>query len=280
MRQVFTSPRLANVEAVAQLLEEAGIETTVRNGRSYKGRFDRGMSYRDTGTAEQAAVWVMRAEDQPRARQMLREAGLLDSTRPDQQRESFLPEHLRTGGATREPTKRWLSPGRLKVMLLLAIAVVMGMVTLWQRRPEPPAPAPTQATASQPRAVVDNTVVTPLRTAAPGVQRVDVPSALAVMLLERAGRERGFERACVQIDDATPVERVQELLADAKDAPKLAECVDGGTLPRIEIDDYRTDGSGEGRVHVRIQHGKRITDQQIDVARSGHEWRVTGSTRP
>ena len=37
MRQVFSSPRLENVERVSQLLEEAGIETRITHGRSYKG---------------------------------------------------------------------------------------------------------------------------------------------------------------------------------------------------------------------------------------------------
>ena len=74
MRQVFTSPRLTNVEAVAALLEEAGIATKITNGPSYRGKFDRGMSYRDTGGDNQAAVWVMRSEDQPRAREMLEAA--------------------------------------------------------------------------------------------------------------------------------------------------------------------------------------------------------------
>ena len=77
MRQVFTSPRLANVESVAKLLEDAGIATKISNGRSYRGKFDRGVRYRDTGGENQAAVWVIRSEDQPRAREMLREAGLL-----------------------------------------------------------------------------------------------------------------------------------------------------------------------------------------------------------
>ena len=33
---------------------------------------------------QQPSVWVMRAEDQPRARELLREAGLLATTRPGQ----------------------------------------------------------------------------------------------------------------------------------------------------------------------------------------------------
>ena len=38
MRQVFSSLRLENVEAVATLLRDAGIEVRITNGRSYKGK--------------------------------------------------------------------------------------------------------------------------------------------------------------------------------------------------------------------------------------------------
>ena len=47
MRQVFSSPRLENVERVAALLREAGIETRVTQARSYKGGLRGDFSYRD-----------------------------------------------------------------------------------------------------------------------------------------------------------------------------------------------------------------------------------------
>ena len=187
MRQVFSSPRLANVEAVAKLLEEAGIAIKITNGRSYRGNFDRGISYRGGGEDGHAAVWVTRSEDQPRARQMLRDAGLLDSTRPDQQRDSFLPDHLRMGGAKTVSSGRWLSPGRLKVLLLIAIALVMGLAALWQRRSDPtPATTvvtPTRTLANIPAPTTPNPDVLNARNAAPVIQRVDVPSALATLLI-------------------------------------------------------------------------------------------------
>jgi hypothetical protein len=45
MRQVFTSPRLENVEGVAQLLREAGVEIKVSDARSYKKVSRREFSY-------------------------------------------------------------------------------------------------------------------------------------------------------------------------------------------------------------------------------------------
>lgn len=280
MRQVFTSPRLANVEAVAQLLEDAGIATKISNGRSYRGKFDRGMSYREgSGEGNQAAVWVLRSEDQPQARAMLREAGLLDSTRPDRQRDSFLPEHLRVGGSQAVSAKRWLSPGRLKMLLLIGIAFAMMLITLWQRRPT--APVATSNTVSNPAPVVQGPTVLAARTAAPVVQRVDVPSALATLLLGRAAGERGIAEACVRIDEEAPSDRVVELLAKAG-KPKPAEaarCGEDTKLPRIDIDEYMTDGSGVGTVRMRIHQGAMRIDQRFDVERQGHDWRVTGSTR-
>ena len=45
MRQVFTSTRLENVEGVAKLLGEHGIETKITQGRSWKGNSRREFSY-------------------------------------------------------------------------------------------------------------------------------------------------------------------------------------------------------------------------------------------
>lgn len=282
MRQVFTSPRLPNVEAVATLLEEAGIATKITNGRSYRGKFDRGISYRDSGnTDHQAAVWVVHSEDQPRAREMLRAAGLLDSTRPDQQRDSFLPEHLRVGGTQSVAHTRWLSPGRLKVLLLIAIALVMAMVVVWQRRPESkPAVA---ATPTAGNVAPQGPGVLAARNVAPVVQRVDVPSALAAMLISRAASERDIQEVCVMIDEATPSQRVVTLLSGMRSSPHLADaaqCGESSDLPRIRIDDYLTDGSGTGTVRMRVSRGNLRVDQRYDVAREGFDWHVTGSSQP
>lgn len=285
MRQVFSSPRLSNVEAVAELLEGAGIAIKITNGRSYRGNFDRGISYRGGGEDGHAAVWVTRSEDQPRARQMLREAGLLDSTRPDQQRDSFLPDHLRMGGAKPVTSGRWLSPGRLKVLLLIAIALVMGLAALWQRRsdPAPEVVAPTTRTLAHiPAPAASAPDVLSARNAAPVIQRVDVPSALATLLIAHAANQRDFDKVCVQVDDAAPSERTLTLLADLSNAPSLApaaQCTEASKLPSIRIDDYQTDGSGSGMVRMRIQQGKLRVDQRFDVIREGHDWRIIGNTR-
>lgn len=82
MRQIFSSQRLENVEGVARLLNENGIETYISDGRSYKGNRRGGFSYSaGRGAGSTPGVWVVKAEDQTRARELLREAGLLESSR-------------------------------------------------------------------------------------------------------------------------------------------------------------------------------------------------------
>ena len=84
MRKVFSSPRLENVDRVEALLAEIGIETYITNRD--KLRRDRMRSFSYTARSDSSswpAVWVKQAEDLPRARELLRDAGLMGSTRPD-----------------------------------------------------------------------------------------------------------------------------------------------------------------------------------------------------
>src|SRR3546814_20456774 len=78
MRKVFTSARLENVERVAKLLEDDGIEVRITNGRSYKGGIHGNFSYRGEGN-KLPEVWFVRSAEQPRAHSMLRAAGLMAS---------------------------------------------------------------------------------------------------------------------------------------------------------------------------------------------------------
>ena len=85
MRQVFTSLRVETVEGVARLLQDAGIEVHIANGRSYHSKRGSQFSFVEPmSVKQQPSLWVKKAEDQPRARELLREAGLLASTRPGQ----------------------------------------------------------------------------------------------------------------------------------------------------------------------------------------------------
>jgi putative signal transducing protein len=141
MRQVFTSLRVETVEGVAKLLEDAGIEVYLANGRSYHSKRGGQFSYAEPmKLKQQPSVWVKRAEDQPRAREILRAAGLLATTRPTQ------GEPLVFAGAADtvdEPKKRPLA-WRIRIALLIAIAIA-ALVTVLRPRPVPaPVPRPAQ----------------------------------------------------------------------------------------------------------------------------------------
>lgn len=80
MRQIFRSRRLENVEGVARLLAEHGIETHTSQPRSYKGGRRRGFSFSDSNAVE-SALWIVNGNDITRARQVMADAGLLDTER-------------------------------------------------------------------------------------------------------------------------------------------------------------------------------------------------------
>ena len=128
MRQVFTSPRLENVEGVAELLREAGIEVYISDGRNYKDRQRRTFSYRD-GARERPdpALWIVKAEDQPRARELLRDAGLLASTRPGQ---TDSVQEIPVFASREAPRPSRLN--RTRILLYMAAIVAIGMTLLRQ----------------------------------------------------------------------------------------------------------------------------------------------------
>ncbi len=157
MRQVFTSLRVETVEGVARLLQDAGIEVHIANGRSYHSKRGSQFSYVEPMTLkQQPSLWVKRAEDQPRARELLREAGLLASTRPGQGD----PLLFAQGTPEDAPKQRSLA-WRIRVFLLFAVAIAV-LVTLTRHRgaqparpPATPAPAVVQP-ATEPAPAEDD----------------------------------------------------------------------------------------------------------------------------
>lgn len=127
MRQMYTSARLTNVEGVAQLLNEAGIETKITQDRSYKKISRREFSYRDkqADASNQPAVWVIKPEDYFQARQILHDAGLLDATATD----SYLPDALKFRDATgqSDPQKRIF---RIRLVLLAIIGAMAAVMAV------------------------------------------------------------------------------------------------------------------------------------------------------
>jgi hypothetical protein len=128
MRQMFTSPRLANVEGVAKFLTDHGIENRITQGRSWKGVSRREFSFREKEGAkdEQPAVWVLKSEDYTRARELLHEAGLIEVAARDT---SYLPENLQFKEETARPdsAKRIF---RIKLALLAIIGAMAAMMAV------------------------------------------------------------------------------------------------------------------------------------------------------
>jgi hypothetical protein len=122
MRQVFSSGRLENVEGVAQLLRDAGIEIKVIGARGYRQVSRREFSYVGSQRegSEQPAVMVINSDDYKRARELLHEAGLLESTAPA----SYLPESLQV----KEPAPA--SPQQRIFRIKLVLLVVLGAMVL------------------------------------------------------------------------------------------------------------------------------------------------------
>jgi hypothetical protein len=127
MRQMYTSPRLSNVEGVAKLLDDHAIENKITQGRTYKGVSRREFSFRETEQSkdEQPAVWVLKPDDYKRARELLIEAGLVDGGTP---RDSYLPDEFQFKDAARpDPAKRIF---RIKLVLLAVIGAMAGLMVL------------------------------------------------------------------------------------------------------------------------------------------------------
>ena len=82
MRQIYTSPRMENVERVVALMSEHGIETRIANRRAYHGADWKRFSYTAKNDRDSwPQVSVVRSEDQTLARKLLRDAGLEPATR-------------------------------------------------------------------------------------------------------------------------------------------------------------------------------------------------------
>ncbi|MGY0504477.1 putative signal transducing protein [Luteimonas sp. e5] len=268
MRLVFSSARLENAEGVSRMLAEAGIETVLRNGRSYKGGYRRNVSY-SQGTADASSrpsVWVVHADDLPEARRLLREAGLIDSERPAAG-DSYLPMHLRP--SAQPSPRRGSGPGRVRVLLLVGIGALIAAMVL--------RPTPREAPSPLRRATLPTAADT---VPAPTIYRADMPSALAALLAARIAAEHGVHEACLRVDGAAPGDTVLAALAQLEQAPRIlppTDCSAADSPPaRIDAGDYRTDGSGSGQARVRLQVDVAEHEQDLQVRREGFDWHVEG----
>ena len=280
MRQVFTSARIENVERVARLLEDAGIEARITNGRSYKGGLRGNFSYREKDDDKaKPAVWVVRSADQPRARAMLREAGLMDSSKnaPD----SYVAMSFR--GTIPDPARRsgaMQRASRIKFGLLVVIGVIVAWtyMTLPDRSGGPQGDAPTAAPASPPAGAPATVATVPADLVGPGAK--PTPDSLAAALLRGELPDRAGRVACIAVDGGDPS---PALLAALPPSPgsvlPLSRCpapVDGQRAADVvAIGKYEANDAGTGTIFLqRRSVGGQPVPQWYYVRREGEDWRI------
>lgn len=257
MRQVFSSPRLENVERVAQLLRDAGIEARITHNRSYKGTIRGDFSYRDhTRTEPVPAVWVVRSQDQPAARALLRASGLLDSTRGET---GYTLPAFRTEAPAAADAPGRKRAFRLKVGLLLVITIVLVLAFLPLRKP--PQTLPQRAGAGAP--------VLPA-----GVS--PTPDALAVAVLAGELPTRAGQAICVSVDGRDPS---STLLAALPPAPgrvvPASQCRPQARLPLLALGDYRAARTRAGSIVLERRRGSTLlASQRYQVRQDAAGWRV------
>lgn len=266
MRQVFSSARLENVEAVAQLLRDAGIEVRISDGRSYKGTMRSRASYSDPEVAK-PAVWVVQSNDQVRAREILRENGLIDSTRPS---DSFIPLTFRSGqeqaGKTPAPKRAF----KIKVFLLVAMAVIIVLSML-------------RGCYSPQQQAVPAMPPTPEATGPAGT-----PESLALVVF---AHELGSEKMvlCLSIDDVDASGAVVAAMGDpGHEVMPASQCIreydpDKGSLHAASgrpallatVRSFKATAPDEGTVEFEaFHHGEFAHYKTLQVRREEGAWRV------
>jgi hypothetical protein len=277
MRQVFSSPRLENVEGVAQLLRDAGIEIRVTNDRSYKGNRRSSFSYREQ-PGERPTVWVIRSEDQLRARDLLREAGLIDSTRGEQATQA--PYRFRSDvDASRMPSdKRAL---RIKVGLLVCIAVVLGLALFQglRNRPAPAAPVdPAEAALATHK--FDGGVAA-------------TPEALAQTVFAQQLAEADQTTQCLRVDRRDAPRKLLNALArnglrllpysqcvEVADEEKGSIARDGAPAELIEVHAFRPTSKDAGTIEYSAYHHRLAAAYKtLEVKRVGGKWTVVKTVK-
>ena len=236
MRQVFSSQRLENVETVAQMLRDADIEVRITNGRSYKGGRRGTFSYSDSDSGgPKPAVWVVRSEDTVKAREILRDAGLLETTRERFAGPSF---RLDPDGGAPAQAKSQRRALRYKLVLIAGI-VIIGALAIRH-------------------AVNLDIAGEALKTHPLDGSTAQIPQPLAAAVFTQELPQTHIDVVCLSIDgkDASPemIQAMQPLVQKprARDVVPASQCV------RVADDEVGSSQRGTGKPAVIVDvHGFR-----------------------
>jgi len=258
MRKIFTSPRLENVEAVARLLQAEGIEVRIENGRALHRAIRGNFSYRDDGKSQtpQPEVWVVRADDQPRARKLMRAIGLLqDTTRTEGQ--LFAPKPP----APAQGNKR-ISRLRYGLLVLFLIAFA---ANFFMRPAEVPF-VPAAEVEAEALTMLDEAFIHD-----GDAYIIPTPPLLALMLARRVLASEPATTLCLAIDGHDPPESTLAALTGGGVALPASTCPPESAL-QLNVHRYLTDGSGTGTVLLTQRRGAQETTSELGVRRSGETW--------
>ena len=248
MRQVFSSQRLENVESVAQMLRDADIEVRITNGRSYKGGRRGTFSYSESDAGgPKPAVWVVRSDDTVKARQILREAGLLESTRESFAGPSFRLNSEEAPAHAKSKTRAL----RFKLVLIAGIVVVGALAIR--------------------HAVNLDIAGEALKTHPLDGSTAQIPQPLAAAVFTQELPQTHIDVVCLSIDgkDASPemIQALQPLLLQ----PRRRELVAASQCVRTADDEVGSSQRGTGKPAVIVDvHGFRPKSRD-------EEERVTGT---
>ncbi len=277
MRKVFSSHRVENTEGVAELLRAAGIEVRIRNGRSYKGNRKRTFSYADA-SAPESELWVVRSDDQRQAREILREAGLIDSTRASG---GYLSPTFRSNAELAQasaPARKKLARIKLGVLALIAAVVAAAGMHTFKNPPEAPVAAvPEEVQFASPP--FDGSVAATL-----------APVARAV--LARALAEVDTPVACLGVDGGDAPATMIAAVADVKPGLSLVPATacqeiadeDQGSYERasgrpammVDVHVFRPSGPEHATVELTSYHHRGWASYEtLKVARVDDQWQVT-----
>ncbi|HET6655057.1 MAG TPA: hypothetical protein VFH57_02315 [Gammaproteobacteria bacterium] len=126
MREIYTSPRHENINLVVQLFAEHGIQTHVSQMPGHRRNAYTRFSYRDNDSKSWPKVWVVRPDDLPQARALLREAGVEPTVR-------FAEDLARARAKRANPLQRRRRITTTVRMVLLGVIVILALLMAWRR---------------------------------------------------------------------------------------------------------------------------------------------------